>query len=182
MRIISGTLKGRIIKGDKIKGTRPTMDRLKESLFAMLQDHISDSICLDLFAGTGALGIEAISNGAKFCYFVDHGKEAYNTIVDNLKTFGIANAQTFMWDYMKALRYFADNHIKFDIIFLDPPYKENCIPEVLKFIDNNNLLYSNGQIICEITMDNLSGEYNNFKMVKDRKYGDKQIKIYMNEC
>ena len=74
MRIISGKYKGKILKGDNIEGTRPTMDRVKESLFGIIQNNINKSICLDLFAGSGSLGIEALSNGAKTCYFVDKNK------------------------------------------------------------------------------------------------------------
>ena len=80
MKVISGTLKGRNIKGYNIDGTRPTMDRVKESLFGMIQDNIKESTVLDLFSGSGNLGIEAISNGAKFCYFIDNNKEAIQTI------------------------------------------------------------------------------------------------------
>ena len=84
MRVISGFLKGRIIKGININGTRPTMDRVKESLFAIIQNNIKNSICLDLFAGSGSLGIEAISNGAQMSYFVDNSKIAIKTINENI--------------------------------------------------------------------------------------------------
>ena len=82
MKVISGLLKGRNILGYDIDGTRPTMDRVKESLFAMIQDYIKDSTVLDLFAGSGSLGIEAISNGAKTCYFIDHdtGRRCYDRL------------------------------------------------------------------------------------------------------
>jgi 16S rRNA (guanine966-N2)-methyltransferase len=81
MRVISGMLKGRNIKGDKIKGTRPTMDKIKQSLFAMIQNDVKDAICLDLFAGSGSLGIEAISNGASYVYFVDKNKVMLGMII-----------------------------------------------------------------------------------------------------
>ena len=84
MKVISGTLKGRNIEGYNIDGTRPTMDRVKESLFAMLGQTIIDSVCLDLFAGSGNLGLEAISNGASEVYFVDHNKIAIETIKKNM--------------------------------------------------------------------------------------------------
>ena len=84
LKVISGSLKGRNILGYNIQGTRPTMDRVKESVFAMIQDNIQNSNCLDLFAGSGNLGIEAISNGCKYTYFVDNNKECYLTILKNL--------------------------------------------------------------------------------------------------
>ena len=89
MRIISGTLKGREVKGFNLDGTRPTMDRVKESLFAMIQNKVRDSIVLDLFAGSGNLGIEAISNGSKQCYFNDINKECVKVINENIKKFKI---------------------------------------------------------------------------------------------
>ena len=85
MRVISGSLRGREIKGYTIDGTRPTMDRVKESMFAIIQDYIKDSICLDLFSGTGNLGIEAISNGAKKVYFNDKNKVATKIIKENIE-------------------------------------------------------------------------------------------------
>ena len=89
MKIISGIYKGRKIEGFDIDGTRPTMDRVKESLFAMIQNNIQDSIVLDLFSGSGNLGIEALSNGAKYAYLVDKNFKAVNTIKKNISTIGV---------------------------------------------------------------------------------------------
>jgi 16S rRNA (guanine(966)-N(2))-methyltransferase RsmD len=182
MRVISGMLKGRNIKGDKIKGTRPTMDKIKQSLFAMIQSEVKDAVCLDLFAGSGSLGIEAISNGASYVYFVDKNKVAYDTIKDNLKTFQIeGQAKVFLLDYKKTLAYFKENNIKFNLIFLDPPYKDNLLIDVLEYIAASDLLYSEGQVICEYMDDNLLDAYGTLKVKKEREYGDKKIKIYVNE-
>ena len=107
MRIISGKLKGLIIEGFTIDGTRPTMDRVKESLFAMLGQAIEESICLDLFAGSGNLGIEALSNGASEVYFVDYNKIATQTIHKNLDKAKINHPEwIFQMDYLEALHYF----------------------------------------------------------------------------
>jgi 16S rRNA (guanine(966)-N(2))-methyltransferase RsmD len=182
MRVISGFLKGRIIKGDKIKGTRPTMDKVKQSLFAMIQDYVKDAVCLDLFAGSGSLGIEAISNGSTMTYFVDKNRIAYETVKDNIKTFKIENfAKIMLDDYKKALLYFKKNNIKFNLIFLDPPYKENMIRDVLTYIDENDLLYDNGQVVCEFSGEVLEDAYGYLKLIKDRTYGDKEVKIYAKE-
>ena len=89
MKIISGSLKGRTIEGYNIEGTRPTMDRVKESLFGMIQDYIKESTVLDLFAGSGNLGIEAISNGANICYFIDNNKEVIQVLNKNITTLNI---------------------------------------------------------------------------------------------
>lgn len=180
MRVISGFLKGRNLKGDKIKGTRPTMDKIKQSLFAMIQNDVNDAICLDLFSGSGSLGIEAISNGASFTYFVDKNRIAYETTKDNIKTFKIEDKTKVMLDdYMKALNYFKDNNIKFNLIFLDPPYNDNLINNILYFINENDLLYSNGQVICEFSTECLENQYGNLTLLKERQYGDKKIKIYV---
>ena len=89
MRVISGKLKGRNILGFNILGTRPTMDRVKESIFGMIQSYINDSVVLDLFSGSGNYGIEAISNGAKLAYFNDHNIKCVNVIKENLSNMNV---------------------------------------------------------------------------------------------
>ena len=119
MRIISGKYKGKKLEGFNIEGTRPTLDRVKESLFGMIQTYIQNSQVLDLFAGSGALGLEAISNGAKICYLIDNNKEAIKTIKQNSQNFD-EDLKIINIDYKKFLK---ETNEKFDIIFLDPPYK-----------------------------------------------------------
>ncbi len=176
MKIISGSLKGRIVKGYDIIGTRPTMQRVKESLFATIQNHINNSIVLDLFSGTGNYGIEAISNGSKFVYFNDSNPICTKVIKDNLDTFKVNNYQILNLDYMKCLEYL--NNVKLDLIFLDPPYKEDYINKVLSYIDEYNMLNDNGLIICELINNNLSNNYQHFSIWKEKKYGDKRVIIY----
>ena len=177
MKIISGIYKGRKLDGFDIDGTRPTMDRVKESLFAMIQNNIKDSVVLDLFSGSGNLGIEALSNGAKYAYLVDCNYKAVNTIKNNIKTIGIDNCAVLKSDYREALLYFKNNNIKFDIIFLDPPYKTDYIEKSVKLIEEYNLLNQDGIIICENdSIDRIvySDKYN---CVKNKKYGDKWVVI-----
>ncbi len=176
MKIISGSLKGRIVKGYDIIGTRPTMQRVKESLFATIQNHINNSIVLDLFTGTGNYGIEAISNGSKFVYFNDSNPICTKVIKDSLDTFKVNNYQILNLDYMKCLEYL--NNVKLDLIFLDPPYKEDYINKVLSYIDEYNMLNDNGLIICELINNNLSNNYQHFSIWKEKKYGDKRVIIY----
>lgn len=174
MRIISGKYKGKKINGFDIDGTRPTMDRVKESLFAMIQNNLKDSICLDLFAGTGSLGIEALSCGAKECYFVDNNIKVIKILEENTKT--IENSIIIKNDFVNALQYFSKQKIKFDIIFLDPPYKLNLINPSIKIILDNNLLKENGLIICEYESEILNIG-NTLNIYKERKYGSKKIVI-----
>ena len=175
MRIISGKYKGKILKGDNIEGTRPTMDRVKESLFGIIQNNINKSICLDLFAGSGSLGIEALSNGAKTCYFVDKNKIVIDVL--NINTKGVDGVVIIKNDYLNALKYFSDNKIKFDIIFLDPPYKLNLIKNSLVKIKEYDLLNKDGLIICEYENEEFDIDY---VLKKEKKYGTKKIKIYKN--
>lgn len=178
MKIISGMLKGRIIKGFDITGTRPTQDRVKESLFSMIQNYIPDSIVLDLFAGSGSLGIEALSNYSKFCYFVDKNMKAINIINENLKNSKLDNYKLLNLDYKKALENFKINNNKFDIVFLDPPYNLNCISEIISTLHDNDLLNDDALIVCEYEFDSFDENYNNLELIKNKKYGYKNIKIY----
>ena len=176
MKVISGTLKGRNIDGYNLDGTRPTMDRVKESLFAMIQNYIGESICLDLFAGSGNLGIEAISEGATFVYFNDNNKKAAEVIKKNIKNFNILEKSEILnMSHKKALNELTGK--KIDIIFLDPPYKTNYIEESIKLIDSNDLLSDNSIIVCESSDLNKIIYTDNFQILKEKKYGDKWVVI-----
>ena len=179
MRVISGSLKGRKIEGYDIVGTRPTMDRVKESVFASIQDYIPDSVVLDLFAGSGNLGIEAISNGCRKCFFVDNNSKCIQVIKGNLKKFGVLeNSTVIESDYKKALDKFKDKGQVFDVIFVDPPYKDTILLEILEYVRDNNLLSSNGIIVLEYNIDILNEEIEGYNLIKKKKYGDKFISIY----
>ena len=171
MKVISGFLKGRNITGFNIDGTRPTMDRVKESVFASIQDYLKGSIVLDLFAGSGNLGIECISNYAKFVYFNDKNIESVKVIKKNLSNFNILNAKVLNLYYLKCLNTLNE---KFDLIFLDPPYKMNVISNILDIIIKKDLLTKNGLVICESESEIT---YNNYELYKFKKYGSKKVYI-----
>ena len=170
LRIISGKYKGKVIKEYNIVGTRPTMDRIKESVFGMIQSYLEGGICLDLFCGSGSLGIEALSNGGKECYFVDKNRKVTEILKNNTKD--IENVYIINKDYQSFLK---NTNIKFDIIFLDPPYDLFLINSAINLIEENDLLNNNGLIICEYTKEKIKSSYEVFK---EKKYGDKYIKIY----
>ena len=179
MRVISGSLKGRILKGYDIEGTRPTMDRVKESLFASIQDYIEDSIVLDLFAGSGNLGIEAISNGCKKCYFVDNNKKCINVIKENIFRFQIDDISVVLnMDYHDALRKFKEEKIVFDIIFIDPPYCYEIMNELLELIFNYGILSDNGIVVLEYQSEEKLDFNLSVELIKKKKYGDKWVSIY----
>lgn len=173
MRIISGKYKGREIKGYNIDGTRPTMDRVKESLFASIQNYIKNSICLDLFAGSGSLGLEALSEGANACYFVDNNKIVIDTLKQNLIKLKVEEKYYLIKkDYIETLKTF---DIKFDVIFLDPPYHLNMLNNALLLIEKNNLLNDGGIVVCEYEEGKIEC---NLQLLKEKKYGSKNIAIY----
>lgn len=178
MKIISGKYKGRILKGYMIDGTRPTMDRVKESVFAMIQEYVKDSLFLDLYSGTGNIGIEAISNGSKMAYLVDNNMVAIKTIKENINMLKIDNARIIKEDAVKSLNNFINTGIKFDIIFLDPPYHTNELDKSLAIInDNLCLLGDNGIIVCETEIKIDYQKYSNLIIYKTRKYGSKKVTI-----
>lgn len=178
MKIISGKYKGRSLKGINIEGTRPTMDRVKESLFGMIQDYIKDSVVLDLYSGTGNLAIESISNGCKKAYLVDKSRLAINVINDNIKMLNINNAIVINDDASKVLKDFINKNEKIDIIFLDPPYNTNELDKILTILnENTSVLDNNSLIICETELKLDYSKYNNFKIYKERKYGSKLVTI-----
>ena len=179
MKIISGEFKGRVIKGYDIDGTRPTMDRVKESLFGTIQNNVPDSICLDLFAGTGNLGFEALSNRAKYCYFNDINIKFIKIINKVINDLNLSEkAKVLNMSYKSALKYFKENNISFDLIFLDPPYKMDILNDIVNYIHDNSLINKEGLIVCEV--DSLYLNIDCFEKIKEKKYGSKYIIIYKN--
>ena len=150
MRVISGKARGTKLNSIDSLNTRPTLDRVKESLFNIIQNKIPDSTVLDLFAGSGALGIECISRGCKKAYFCENSKMAAEMVKTNLnKTRFNDYSEIYIQDYKKTLNILKSKNLKFDLIFIDPPYKEDIAVEVVKQILSLDLLADNGIIIIE---------------------------------
>ncbi len=180
MRIISGKYKGKEVLGYQLEGTRPTQDRVKESLFAMIQNEVVDAKVLDLFAGTGNLGLEALSNGARHCTFVDVNSKAVQTIKKNVDHLGISGSQAkvVLSDYQDFL---TQDKGSYDMIFLDPPYRYTVLPELLKELVTNEKITPGGIVVCEYECGNLEEQIQDLVQIKDRKYGYKRITIYKRE-
>lgn len=178
MRIISGIYKGRIIHGYNIDGTRPTQDRVKESLFGMIQSELRDQIVLDLFAGTGNLGFEALSNGSMACIFVDMNPKCTECIRKTVEALQISNAEIYTMDYQLALDRFQKEKRKFDLVFLDPPYRYQNIESILKKLIEKELVNIGGIVVCEYEEEELEEEYSSLQRLKMKKYGSKKISIY----
>ena len=150
MRVISGVARGTKLNSIDSTDTRPTLDRVKEALFNIIQNIIDDSIVLDLFAGSGAIGIECISRGAKKAYFCEKSHEAVKMIRQNIeKTRFTDKSEILQQDYKKALKNYSVRNIKFDIVFLDPPYKNDIAVDAVQDIIELGLLEKNGVIIIE---------------------------------
>ena len=162
-----------------IIGTRPTMNRVKESMFASIQNYIDNSIVLDLFCGTGSLGIEALSMGASRCYFVDNNKDILRYLNKNINNLGINSKSIIVSkDYRDSLLYFKNNNIKFNIILVDAPYKMEVMEEVIELVTKYDLLLDKGILLLEYSFDKLKDKYNNLELIKSKKYSDKYVNIY----
>lgn len=150
MRVISGIARGTKLNSIESLSTRPTLDRVKESLFNIIQNEIEDTIVLDLFSGSGAIAIEFLSRGAKKAYLCENNHTAVKMIYSNLdKTRLTQKAKVIEKDYRKALEILKENNVSFDFIFLDPPYQADFAVDSVKKILSLNLLKEKGTIIIE---------------------------------
>ena len=177
MRVISGTARGKVLKTPKGQHTRPTADRVKEALFSIIQFDLPGTRVLDLFGGTGQLGIEALSRGASKACFVDERDDACRLIRDNLRITGFENkAIVLRSDYLSFL---SQTREKFDIILLDPPYAEVFLENSLKMITEIDILQSGGIIVTERPAGKaLLLDFDGYTRSKDYKYGQTVLTLY----
>lgn len=182
MRVITGSARGHNLKAPRGENTRPTSDRIKESLFSIIGFIDQDIKVLDLFSGSGSIGIEFLSRGAKLAYFVDSDSESIKIIQDNLEKTKLAEKSlVYKSSVGKAIKKIGNNYIEFDYIFLDPPYNKELVMETLKSIKDENLLKNNGIIIIEHeTKLELPETVFNLEKADYRKYGDTSISFYRN--
>ena len=190
MRIIAGKYKAKVINSPKTEKTRPTLDRVKEAMFSILIPYTLDANVLDLFSGTGNLGLESISRGAKFAWLNDSSNIAISTIISNVE---LTNAKTCVKitkkDYIKCLKQIEKLKLTFDIIFLDPPYDSKLAIDTLKYIsDNKSILSKDGIIVYETDKNyiaklekkgvKLSNEFDNLECVDNRNYGNVILEFF----
>lgn len=150
MRVITGSAKGRTLKTVKDRSVRPTADRVKESIFNVLAPRLPEARFLDLFAGSGAVGIEALSRGAACCTFVELVPSHLKVVAENLETTGLtARAELIRRDARAAIRDLSHRGRQYDIVFVDPPYGQGLVPEVLEAVAGTGLLAADGWVICE---------------------------------
>ena len=177
MRVIAGEYKGRRLQAPAGYSVRPTTDKVKEALFSILADRIWQSRLLDLFSGTGNLGIEALSRGARLCVFGDNSRESLAVIKSNISHCRAEEgARVIAGDFKKVLMCLEE---PFDIILLDPPYGKGFLEPSFELIREKNLLAEDGVIVAEHRREEkMPEELHGFKKIKERRYGVVMLSIY----
>lgn len=178
MRIIAGKKKGLNIKTIDGDSTRPTRDMVREALFSILTNKIYDSRFLDLFAGSGAIGIEALSRGATFAVFTDINYKCVRVIEENITKAGFSEqAQVYNADYKLALKKLKEN--KFDIIYIDPPYNKGMGIDAIERISEYQLLSEDGVLILETdTNEEVPNEIGIYEKYNNKRYGRNILNLF----
>lgn len=175
MRVVGGVHKGRKLNAPEGKHTRPTTDRVKEALFGAIQFRIAGARVLDLFAGSGALGIEALSRGADTCVFVESSRAAQKALEANL-AWVAPDYRVMADDYLAALKWLDGE--RFDLILIDPPYAAGYYIPALAYIAENGLLAEGGLLVLEIKTGMQSGGQEYFSLMKKKTYGEVTLEFY----
>lgn len=175
VRVITGSARGRVLKTLEGDDVRPTTDRVKESMFSIIQFEIEGRQVLDLFAGSGQLGIEALSRGAEYVTFTDMSKSSVDVVKSNLISTGLTkNSAVLQTDAMTFLR---NNRKKFDIVFMDPPYRKGLLQSALPLVAQS--MNDGGVIVCEHPCDEeLPNQAGIFAKYRDYKYGKITVTVY----
>lgn len=168
MRIIAGTARSLPLKAPEGMDTRPTTDRIKETLFNIIQDEIPGAYFLDLFAGSGQMGLEAVSRGARYAVFVDNGKKPAACIEENIR-FTKFEHQTKLYptEVLSALRAMEGKY-QFDLIFMDPPYRKGMEQEILRYLAGSSLLKEDTVLIVEAALDTDFGYLDEYGLTLSR--------------
>lgn len=181
MRVIAGKYRSRRLRSLRGQAMRPTSDRLRETLFNILGPAVAGALFVDLYAGTGAVGIEALSRGARAAIFVENHRPAVELIRDNLRALGIeSGAEVLATDAVRGLQRLAARGLSADFVFADPPYAEaRACGEILKWLGGNALLAANGTLILEHrTQRPLPGSEGRLRKTRTVKQGDSALSFY----
>lgn len=180
MRIIAGERRSMQLQAPRGMETRPTQAKVRESLFSMIQTHVPDAVVLDLFAGSGALALEALSRGAYHATLVDVDREAGNCIRRNIEKLRYSqHAVFYAADWRQALSQLASKHARFDLVFLDPPYRMTDLAECCRLMADNGLLLPEALVVWEHKTDISVCLDPRFVLYKQRTYGDTEIHFYL---
>lgn len=176
MRVVAGSKRGAVLLSPKGDETRPTTDRVKENIFNLIQFDVSEKEVLDLFSGSGAMGIEALSRGALFCTFVDSSKSAIDIIKKNVAKTGFqGQSETVNSSFDVFLN---NTSKKFSLVFLDPPYHKGYIDKATEILIKKNLLKDDAVIVCETDYDEELLKNNTLSLIKEKHYGRVRVRIF----
>ena len=175
MRIIAGSRKGHKLIEFEGMDIRPTTDRVKESIFNLIQEYIPNSECLDLFGGSGALSFEALSRGAKSSVCVDIDDRSISVIKKNADSLNFPNLTVIRED---AMNFIKKTDKKFSVVFLDPPYNKGFIAPIINAICQKDLLTADGIIMLESDFSDEHSDFDGLEIIKQRKYGRSYVTIY----
>ncbi len=182
MRVITGIAKGKKLKALKSNRVRPTSDRIKEAIFSIIGDDIIDSIFIDCYAGTGSIGIEAISRGARKCYFLENHFESIKLIKENLNHTKLTRKGIILsknvYNGLKEISSIGD---KADIIFMDPPYAKDYLKPTLESIVNYDILHKEGYIILEHSKNEILNDQKGLEKYREKIYGNTVLSFYKKE-
>jgi 16S rRNA (guanine966-N2)-methyltransferase len=183
MRVISGSAKGRSLKAVPGIGTRPTTDKVKEAIFSMIGPYFDGGQVLDLFAGTGGLSIEALSRGMDHAVLTDMDKKSIDTIKHNLQATDLAGqAEVYCTDARRAMKALIKREAKFDLVFLDPPYRLKIVLDLLEQLEQQNMLNSQATIVVEHDAeDAYQNPIGRLQWIRRAEYGDTAVTIFKNE-
>lgn len=182
MRIIAGKFRSRKLVTLEGLHTRPTLDGTKEAIFSSMGGWLNDMIVLDVFGGSGALSLESISRGAKKAYIIDNSKDAINIIQTNARNLKVTNEELVILygEYQKILPRLSKQ--KFDVVFLDPPFRMKVIDELIKFLVTNNMVNPDGYIMAEYPKEDVVNyEYPGFRVKLCRRYASSEVLILEKE-
>jgi len=181
MRIIAGKAKGmKILSPEGYNTTRPTLDRVKQSIFSIIQNRIEDAVVADIFAGTGSLGLEAASRGAAQCYLIDRDRTTFSLLKENIERLKFEDiCKCINMDSYEGLKKFSQDGLVFDLIFIDPPYVKELIPPAMEIIHEKGLLKEDGLIVTKIdSSETIFEGYESLKLIEKRVYGNTTVCLY----
>lgn len=179
MKVVSGKFGGLNLKPVPGNNTRPTSAKVKEAVFSMISPYMNYGNALDLFAGTGSLGIEAVSRGYEKAYLVDKAYKAINTIKENVeKTHAEDQFVVTKSAATEALKKFAELGIQFDLVFLDPPYRMKITEQIIKDMVENNLLTDDAIIVDETDYDVDLSDFDKVSLIREKNYKDTKVALY----
>lgn len=179
MKILTGRLRGKTIPLAPSQALRPTADKVRKAVFDTLQDYVEGKRVLDLYSGTGAMGLEALSRGAAFVRFVEHDKAGARRIENLLERWGLASSSRVdAMDVLRALDRMGETS-PYDLVLIDPPYTENRGADTLRALADALIVSPGGFVIVECgKREKMPEETGPFKMIRDRRYGQSRLVIY----